>query len=828
MSLVVALAAAAPAYAVASVASDGADAASGDASPAAPVDKHEIVVVAERLKGQVEAPQQPIVTMDEVEIASYGVTSISDLLDAISAQTGSGRGRGATSPVILVNGMRIASFRELRDYPPEAIRKVEILPEEVALRYGYSPDQRVVNFILKDHYFARTGELEFIHPDGGGSNTTKGQASVLKIDKGRRLNLTLRADHTTPTTEAEHAVIQSAGSEPTVASDPDPAASRTLVSDTKDYSVNGTYTIPLGEGSLGGNVTLNGTASRTDTNSLSGLNAVSPATGVVRTFAGPLTRFSRTDTYNVGASVNKSLLDWQLSTTLDTSHAEASTTTANRASTASMLSALATNTPLVSAGTTISNTTTNGATALVTLVGRPVALPAGKLSLTVKGGFAYSDLAGSTSTGGVQSTLRRGDASAGVNIGVPITSRREHVGEALGDITLNLSAGGDQLSDFGSLLNWTGGVTWNVTPKLGLQSSYIYNEAAPSLSNLGAPLVTTPNVSVFDFVTGKSVLATVYTGGNPALVRERRNDIKLGMNWMLPAMGGNSNLIVEYFNNRSNNVSSAFPSVLTTAMEAAFPGRVTRDGTGAIVSINRSAVTLAEQREERIRWGFNLGGNLGKPVASTGRGMFGAGGPPMGGGRPGGGFGGPPPGGPGGGGAGGPPGAGGPGGGRGPRYDGRWNLSIYHTVQFVDRVLVAPGGPVLNLLGGDALSGGGVARHSLEIDGGGFWKGLGLRLNGTWSAPTHVDASGAPGTSDLRFGALFKMNGRLFIDLGQQQSLVKDAPFFKGARLSLMANNLFDQRQKVTDNTGTTPLSYQPAILDANGRLIGVEFRKLF
>jgi hypothetical protein len=149
-------------------------------------------------------------------------------------------------------------------------------------------------------------------------------------------------------------------------------------------------------------------------------------------------------------------------------------------------------------------------------------------------------------------------------------------------------------------------------------------------------------------------------------------------------------------------------------------------------------------------------------------------------------------------------------------------------VQFVDRVLVAPGGPVLNLLGGDALSGGGVARHSLEIEGGGFWKGLGVRLNGTWSAPTHVDASGAPGTSDLRFGALFKMNGRLFIDLGQQQGLVNEAPFFKGARLTFMTNNLFDQRQKVTDNTGATPLSYQPAILDANGRLIGVEFRKLF
>jgi hypothetical protein len=96
--------------------------------------------------------------MDEEDIAAYGVNSISDLLDAISPQTGTGRGRGASGPVILVNGQRISSFREIRDYPPEAIRRVEILPEEVALRFGYPPDQRVVNFILKDLFKSKVLE----------------------------------------------------------------------------------------------------------------------------------------------------------------------------------------------------------------------------------------------------------------------------------------------------------------------------------------------------------------------------------------------------------------------------------------------------------------------------------------------------------------------------------------------------------------------------------------------------------------------------------------------------------------------------------------------
>ena len=129
------------------------------------------------------------------------------------------------------------------------------------------------------------------------------------------------------------------------------------------------------------------------------------------------------------------------------------------------------------------------------------------------------------------------------------------------------------------------------------------------------------------------------------------------------------------------------------------------------------------------------------------------------------------------------------------------------------------------MLNGDALaSSGGVARHSLEVDAGTFYKGFGLRLNGGWSAPTQVHTS----ASDLRFGAVLKLNARLFVDFGQQQALVKAAPYFKGARLSLMVNNLLDQRQKVTDASGAVPLSYQPDYLDPLGRVVGAEFRKMF
>jgi outer membrane receptor protein involved in Fe transport len=146
----------------------------------------------------------------------------------------------------------------------------------------------------------------------------------------------------------------------------------------------------------------------------------------------------------------------------------------------------------------------------------------------------------------------------------------------------------------------------------------------------------------------------------------------------------------------------------------------------------------------------------------------------------------------------------------------------------MNRVTVAPGGPVLDLLSGDALTGGGVARHSLEFEGGGFYRGFGLRFNGSWTAPTHLRGSGAPGSSDLRFGALTKVGLRAFVDLGQQQALTGASSFFKGARLSLKIDNLLDQRQRVTDSFGVVPVSYQPDLLDPQGRFISLEFRKQF
>ena len=331
-----------PAAALAQAAPPAAQAPPPDTAPSeeeasAETDANTIVVIGSRTAGQVETTKPPVKELDEEDVASYGAGSFAELLEALAPETGSGRGRGGGRPVILLNGQRISSFRELRDYPPEAIKKVEILPEEVALQFGYRPDQRVVNFILKDLYRATTVELEAGAPGSGGFWTNEQSVSMLNLAGKNRLNVKLGFTDASPLTEAERGIIQPPVTGALVAGDPDPAAFRTLLADTKGVEANVNWARPLGAGSL----SLNGTLEKTYTRSQFGLNSATltdPTGPTTRTvlYPGPLTRRGETGTASLGGGYNTNLGDWRLSATADYSHVEALTRTDNRADAAAL------------------------------------------------------------------------------------------------------------------------------------------------------------------------------------------------------------------------------------------------------------------------------------------------------------------------------------------------------------------------------------------------------------------------------------------------------------------------------------------------------------
>ena len=136
-------------------------------APTAEDDDHhdhadEIVVTGVR-RGSVIGDIPPENQLDARDVRATGATDITELLDALAPQIGSARGRGGEAPVLLVNGRRISGFRELRDIPPEAIERVDILPEEVALKYGYRADQRVVNFVLRRRFTSTVARADGDH-----------------------------------------------------------------------------------------------------------------------------------------------------------------------------------------------------------------------------------------------------------------------------------------------------------------------------------------------------------------------------------------------------------------------------------------------------------------------------------------------------------------------------------------------------------------------------------------------------------------------------------------------------------------------------------------
>ena len=161
------------------------------------------VVVTAAPRGAVVGDVQAELSLAPEEIAAQGVSSITDLLATLTPQVRSDRGRGSGGPVVLLNGHRISGFQEIRDIPPEAIQRVDLLPEEAALKYGYSADQRVINFVLRPTFRAESVEASGGGPTAGGGAAESAELGVTRIIDSNPINLNLRYVHQDSILESE-------------------------------------------------------------------------------------------------------------------------------------------------------------------------------------------------------------------------------------------------------------------------------------------------------------------------------------------------------------------------------------------------------------------------------------------------------------------------------------------------------------------------------------------------------------------------------------------------------------------------------------------------
>lgn len=875
----------------------------------------------QRQRGAALGDVPPIQQLNAGDIRALGVNSVAELLDELSPQTRSGQGRGGEQPVTLLNGRRISGLREIRDIPTEAIERVDILPEEVALKYGYSADQRVVNIVLRRRFHAITSELEGGMSTRGGAETGQAEVNFLRIQRDRRLNLNLEYQASAAITEADRDLISRgsggrafdvlgnvagatngaaipslgalAGQPVTIAGVPASAANgrpalgdflatanranstdlgrfRTIRPESKAFDVNSVYAL-----NLFGNVaaTFNASLNLTDSDSLRGRPGASltlPGTSPFSPFGSTVTllrylgdsaliQSSEGSTGHLGFSLDKDFAKWRGSLTGNYDRSITNTRTVRGIDVTELQAGLLANDPALNPFGTIPSSLlgtqlvdrarakSNGGDVQFLVNGPLFHLPAGPVSTSLKGGLSALGLDATSTRSGVPSSseLSRTDVNGRVSVDLPIASRKNHVLEAIGDLSLNLNAAADRYSDFGTLASYGFGANWKPRDGIGLIASLTHDRNPPSIQQLGNPLVVTPDVRTFDYVRGTTVDIAQIGGGNPLLNADRRRVIKLGLN--LKPFKEDVTFTADYVHSRIRDAVATFPEA-TAAIEAAFPDRFTRDAGGNLTRIDARPINFERQERSELRWGVTFTKRLKtsqfvidamrnratarrfaeqRAAAQAAReaagqaggqqGQAGQPGEPRGEGRPRGGFGGP-------GGGGGFRGGGGFGGGA---QGGRFQLSLFHTWHITDTVLIRRGLPVLDLLNGDVIGpGGGQSRHEIEGQMTYANNGVGGRLTANWQSGTTVNGSVGSPTGDLRFSPRMTTSARLFVNLAQIPALV-DSGWARGARISLRIDNIFDARPRVRDAAGATPLRYQAGYLDPVGRLIRIEFRKL-
>ncbi len=785
-----------------------------------------VSVSAKYFSGGADTVIDPDMRFDSEDIRALGASSIEELLEELGPAIASSRGRGGESTVILLNGVRIASFREIHRYPPEAIERLDVLPEEAALKYGYSANQRVVNIVLKDEFSALTAEFEAGGPTQGAGVETETELGYLKLQSGKRIAFDGELETNSGILEADRDL-----------SSGDPSADDHLTPETQSLSLGTSYHRPLDNGVL---MTLSADADITETDTALGLSELTfdlPAdntfndTGAddffIRRVGVPdaLQRTQDSLDASVNASFARSIGNWFLTSTstIEYSHSESLTDRAPDAS--AFADAIAGNDPSVSP---LANLTPYlvyrqeeaerlgvGASTNLLINGTLGSLPAGDISSSLNLNIDHRDRSSTTRTdeGEISTDLDRQTASLQASFELPLIAEEQEI-PGVRSLNANLSGNVSNYSDFGTLYRLDTTLTWEPFEQLRLLSSYTVEQGAPSMSALGDTYSETPLVEVFDYVTGESVFATEISGGNPVLQADERRVMKLSADFK-PLEESELRFRAEYTDSQTDAPSGGFPGV-TEAVQIAFPDRFVRDDSGRLISFDTRAINFLEDSRQDARFSLSWSKTIEPPpppppppppegeapsgdnaAPSAGRG-----GPPSGGGSRGRGR-------------------------RGSENATRLWASVYLDWHISDERVLAEGFPTLDFLDG-AASGQGGGKPEYELTGrfGYSYKGIGLRAYLNWQDESFIAGSGPEST--LYFSDLLTTDLRAFYTVRADSFLAKKASWLEDIRFEIELDNLFDERQDVTNGLGETPSRFEADKIDPVGRAVFFGVRKQF
>jgi hypothetical protein len=741
--------------------------------PTKPIAEDPIIVAGERPRGSVNTDVPPTLTYNALALKTYGADNVEELINALGPTVKSARVGENGSPVVLLNGRRVSGFAEVANIPTEAIERLEVFPETVARKFGYRPDQKVVNVVTYAKFSSYAGELGYFMPTAGGNDTGLVNANYIRIRNDTRLNLNVAYDQASSLLESERAFE-------TCVENPCLGEFRTLLASTTSVALNGTLSGTMAKG-VGWSV--NGRFDARKSQSLlgPGLN-------------GAIGRETDRHNLNLGTAFAGTLGQWSWSLTGSYGRSDVSTSTTNNAS----------------AGDDVSSVDNNAKADLV-LSGKVLPLPAGPIWANVHAAVTTRQFDTNSSQGGATKLVRK-TALLEANIEVPITSGNTANLPKIGYLSGYVNFGIQQFSDFNTLNNFDVNLYWSPIPAINVITAYSRESKAPTIEQLGSPAIVTPNTLIYDYFQGQSVYVPVERSGNLSLRSEDRHVFSIGAS-ITPFSETDLTFGADYQKIRINNPIMTFP-IATPEAEAAFPEQFTRNPEGRLVTIDSRPLNFSRSYQQQFSWGINytrpLEPNAKNSDVITAQNLeeikrkF--------------------------------PGAkisvvesNSAVGRRIQNMSSRLTVSLYHSIYLEDRALMRQAAPTLDFLDGSAKNFlGGQPRHKVEFQASAYKRGLGGRLSANWQSDTTVNGALIGPNGNLHFAAFTTVNVDLFLDVAARIGKVKTPKWLNGVRINIGIDNLLNERQNVKDSAGFTPVNYQPAYLDPLGRSVSLTVRKVF
>ncbi len=809
----------------------------------------EIVVIGRR--GSAVTDTAPLATLDADAVAATGATTTGELLQAIRGTTQAADG---SEPIFLLNAQRVSGYGEIGSLPPEAIDKVEVLPEQAALRFGFPPTRRVVNFITKRSF----RQIEVRGSAGsttrGGSGTERANLGMTRLRGGGRVTLGLEVRRTDPlfgsdrdiapdpdipfdaignvtavggragVGEIDPALSSAAGGTVTIAPVPGAAADRgtlagyvaganrprlfdlgpyrTLAPGNDGIKAEAVIANRIGE-TLAGSISLSAEHNRDRTIGgpatarliVPGTNAFSPFAGpvVVNRYlieADPLRQRETTTTLHGGVTLRGAVAGWRWDFTGALDQRQIDGRGERGIDPAAANAAIAAGVDPFAP--------LDPALLAARLTDRTRLRTRAAAAKTVITNTPIRLPAGRVA---VTATLEaeRSTASSysrGPNPSDLQLGRTRIEGGLALDVPLTSRRDG--------VLPFVGDLSVNASAN------------ARRVGGFGTLRDTTLGLAWSPF-EGVQLLATSrHSAAAPDMVQQSTPVVSIldvpvfdygnGRTELVTLItGGNPDLLAERRVTRSLAVNVKPFAERELRLAATYEMTTIRDQTGTVYAITPqteailpdlftrdAAGRLVSVAYRPINFSRERQRTLNLTVSASGK--LGRTPPPQ------------------------PPGATGE-----PPSQPGYYAGIGPTIKLSDRLQLRPGTPELDLLRGDTIRGWGMPRVQGYAYGGIYHRGNGFKF-GAWYQASNRIRSLDP-AADLRFSSIFKVEVGAYVGLG---GLLKSQAWARRLRLSLDVANLTDARQDVRDGNGTLPNRFQPDYLDPIGRTATVTLRKLF